>query len=42
MLDTEISIPPPKNLQFIAQMSQNSVFLIFLELIIYYHESEIN
>ena len=40
-MDTIISIPQ-KNLCFIAQMDQNSVFLIFLELIIYYHENEIN
>ena len=34
MSDLKISIPPTKNLGFIAQIHQNSVFLNFLELII--------
>jgi len=37
MWDSKISIPTVKNLRFIAQMHQNSVFFIFLGLIIYYH-----
>ena len=40
MWDLKITIPPAKNLGFIAQMHQNSVFLSFLELIIKYHENE--
>ena len=42
MWDLKITRPPPKNLGFIAQMHQNSVFFIFLELIIYGHENEID
>lgn len=42
MWDSKISIPPPKNLGFVAQMHQNSVFFIFLKLIIYNHGNEIN
>ena len=39
MFDIKISIPS-KNLEFIAQMYQNSVFFLFHGLIIKYHENE--
>jgi len=42
MWDLKITIPPLKNLGFIAQIHQNSVFFISPELIIYNHENEIN
>jgi len=42
MQDLKISIPSPKNLEFVAQMHQNSVFSRILELIIYNYDNKIN